>query len=93
MQRPPISFERRIYPAQKVTALVAVLAEKGVSAADALDGSGLIEGRLNASATRVSYKQMLTVFRKALRLTPDPALALLAGQRMHVSAYGMYIKG
>ena len=33
---------------------------------------------------------MLTVFRNALRLSSDPALALRAGQRMHVTAYGMY---
>lgn len=90
MQRPLPSFEHRIYPAHKVAALVGVLVEKGVLAADALAGSGLGEGRLNAAATRVSYKQMLAVFRNALRLTPDPALALLAGQRMHVTAYGMY---
>lgn len=33
---------------------------------------------------------MLTVFRNAMRLSSDPALALRAGQRMHVTAYGMY---
>ena len=90
MQRTLPSFEHRIYPAHKVAALVGVLAEKGVPVAEALSGSGLTEGRLNAAATRVSYKQMLVVFRNAMRLTPDPALALLAGRRMHVTAYGMY---
>ena len=90
MQQRPPSFEHRIYPAHKVAALVGVLADKGVSAADALNGSGLSDARLNAPATRVSYKQMLVVFRNAMRLSPDPALALLAGQRMHVTAYGMY---
>ena len=90
MQRPLPSFEHRIYPAHKVAALVGVLVEKGVPAVEALAGSGLTEARLNAAATRVSYKQMLAVFRNALRLTPDPALALLAGRRMHVTAYGMY---
>ena len=90
MQQRPASFEHRIYPAHKVAALVGLLVEKGVPAADALAGSGLSDSRLNVSATRVSYKQMLTVFRNAMALTPDPALALLAGQRMHVTAYGMY---
>lgn len=90
MQHPLPSFEHRIYPAHKVAALVAELVEKGVSADDALAGSSLTEGRLNATSTRVSYKQMLAVFRNALRLSPEPALALLAGQRMHVTAYGMY---
>ena len=90
MQRPPPSFDQRIYPAHKVAALVGVLAEKGVSAEAVLAGSGITESRLRAPATRVSYKQMLAVFRNALALTPDPAAALLAGQRMHVTAYGMY---
>ena len=90
MQRSPPSFEQRIYPAHKVAALVAVLAEQGVPAADALAGSGLTDARLNAAATRVSYRQMLAVFRNAQRLAPEPGLALLAGQRMHVTAYGMY---
>jgi len=90
VHRPPPSFEQRIYPAHKVAALVAVLDEQGVSAAEALAGSGLTDARLNAAATRVSYRQMLTVFRNAQRLAPEPGLALLAGQRMHVTAYGMY---
>jgi len=90
VQRSPPSFEQRIYPAHKVAALVAVLAEQGVPAADALAGSGLTDARLNAAATRVSYRQMLAVFRNAQRLAPEPGLALLAGQRMHVTAYGMY---
>lgn len=90
MQRPPPNFEQRIYPAHKVAALVAVLVEQGVSAAEALAGSGLNDARLNAAATRVSYRQMLAVFRNAQRLAPEPGLALLAGQRMHVTAYGMY---
>jgi AraC-like DNA-binding protein len=79
-----------MYPAHKVAALVAVLVEKGVPAEDVLAGSGITESRLRAPATRVSYKQTLAVFRNALRLSPDPAVALLAGQRMHVTAYGMY---
>jgi AraC-like DNA-binding protein len=90
VQRTQPSFENRIYPAHKVAALVAVLAEKGVTAAEALAGSGLSVSRLGAPSTRISYKQMLAVFRNAMRLTPDPALALLAGRRMHVTAYGMY---
>jgi AraC-like DNA-binding protein len=90
VQRSPPSFENRVYPAHKVAALVSVLVEKGVSAADILAGSGVSASRLQVPSTRVSYKQMLAVFRNALRLSPDPAVALLAGQRMHVTAYGMY---
>lgn len=90
MQRSPPSFENRVYPAHKVAALISVLVEKGVPAAESLAGSGIAASRLRVPSTRISYKQMLAVFRNALRLTPDPAVALLAGQRMHVTAYGMY---
>jgi AraC-like DNA-binding protein len=90
VHRPPTAFEQRIYPAHKVAVLVGVLAEQGVPVAEVLAGSGLSDARLNAAATRVSYRQVLAVFRNALRLTPKPGLALLAGQRMHVTAYGMY---
>ncbi len=90
MYRAPPSFEERIYPAHKVAALVGALLDGGVPVAQALAGSGIAESRLHAPATRVSYRQMLTIFRNAHRLAPDPGLALRAGERMRVTAYGMY---
>ena len=90
MYRSPPSLEHRIYPTHRVAAIVAVLAQNGIPAADALSGSGIAESRLLAPATRISYRQILTVFRNALRLSPDPALALRAGQRMHLTAYGVF---
>ena len=89
-RQPPPNFEPRIYPAHKVAALVAVLGEKGVRASDVLGNTGLSGVRLDAPSTRVSYRQVLAVFRNASRLAPEPGIALLAGQRMHVTAYGMY---
>ena len=83
-------FNQRIYPAHKVAAVVNTLGNAGVQAAALLAGSGLSEDRLGSAATRISYGQMLTVFRNALRLSPDPAFALRAGQAMRVTAYGMY---
>ncbi len=90
MYRAPPSFEHRIYPTHKVAALVGVLAEAGIPVAEALSGSGIAESQLLAPTTRISYRQILAVFRNALRLSPDPALALHAGQRMHLTAFGMY---
>ena len=90
MHRPPPSLEHRIYPTHRVAAIIAVLAQDGIPAAEALSGSGIAESRLLAPATRISYKQMLTVIRNALRLSPDPAFALRAGQRMHLTAYGVF---
>jgi len=87
---PPPDFALRIYTPQRIAAVVDTLLEEGVSPAQALDGSGLDEPALRASATRVSYGQVATVFRNALRLCTRPALAVRAGARMHVTAYGMY---
>ena len=86
---PPI-LDEKIYPAHKLAALVNTLVDSGIAAAEALDGSGIAETRLYAAATRVSYRQLLAVFRNALRLSSDPALALRAGQRMRVTSYGLY---
>jgi AraC-like DNA-binding protein len=86
----PFSSEARVYPANKIAAIVGVLAEAGVAAADVLSGSGLAPERLHDLGTRVSYAQLRTVCRNALRLSPDSGVALRAGLRMHLTAYGMY---
>jgi AraC-like DNA-binding protein len=70
--------------------VVAALGEEGIAAARALAGTGLARGDLEAADTRVSYQQIETVFRNALRLSNDPAIAFRAGQRMHIAAFGMY---
>ena len=90
MYRAPPSFEHRIYPTFRVAAIVGALAENGIPAAEALSGSGIAESQLLDPVARISYRQTLTVFRNALRLSPDPAFSLRAGQRMHVTAFGMY---
>jgi len=79
-----------VYPPQKIAAVVAELAEQGVAAAAALEGTGIDASQLQLPATRVSYRQTDVVLRNALRLTRDPAIALRAGGRMHVTAHGMY---
>lgn len=90
MVRPGTSLDEKVYPAHKLAALVGVLVDDGVTAAEALAGTGLAESRLHAAGTRISYRQLLAAFRNALRLSPDPAIGLRAGQRMHVTAYGLY---
>lgn len=57
---------------------------------EALRDSGIDESGLQSLSTRISYAQMSTVFRNALRLSSDPAVALRAGRRMHVTAYGIW---
>ncbi|OUM02681.1 hypothetical protein A8M77_10040 [Variovorax sp. JS1663] len=56
----------------------------------ALAGSGLDEAALRVPETRVSYAQVATVFGNALERARDPTVALRAGARMHLTAYGMW---
>ncbi|NRF65937.1 AraC family transcriptional regulator [Aquincola sp. S2] len=85
-----MGFERRIYWPHSIAAIVAELAGQGIDAAAALEGTGLAASQLGAPTTRTSYRQLDTVVRNALRLSSDPATALRAGLRMHVTAYWMY---
>jgi len=84
------SFERCIYLPHSIAAIVAELALESVAPSDALEGTGLLETQLDSHTTKVSYRQIDAVIRNALRLSGNPAVALRAGQRMHVTAYGMY---
>ncbi|WP_179402785.1 AraC family transcriptional regulator [Burkholderia guangdongensis] len=66
------------------------MAEDGVAPSLVLAGSGLDEAALGDPATRVSYRQVTIVFGNAVRLARDPAIALRAGARMRLTAYGIY---
>jgi AraC-like DNA-binding protein len=88
-QLPP-DFEQQIYSPNSIAAIVAELGQQGVRISLALAGTGLDEAHLDAHTTKVSYRQIDIVIRNALSLSNDPAVALRAGQRMHVTAYGMY---
>ena len=79
-----------MYTPQRVSAVVAALAEDGVAPADALKGSAISVASLNDPSARVSYEQVIRVFRNALALARDPTIALRAGNRMHVTAYGIW---
>ena len=89
-RRSPPSYERRMYSPHSIAAIVAELAKEGVDATVVLEGSGLAESQLDAQTTKISYRQLDIVIRNALRLSSDPAVALRAGLRMHITSYGMY---
>lgn len=90
MYRPTPNLVQRVHLTQRIATVVDVLEEEGVSASRALAGTGLKGADLRSPDTRVSYRQVEAVFRNAVRLTKDPTIALRAGRRMHVFAYGMY---
>ena len=89
-RRSPPSYEQRMYAPHSIAAIVAELVKEGVEATVVLEGAGLTNSQLNVQTTRISYRQLDIVIRNALRLSSDPAIALRAGLRMHITTYGMY---
>jgi len=89
-RRSPPGYEKRIYSPHSIAAIVAEFGKQGIDASGVLEGADLTTSGLDAHTTRISYRQLDIVIRNALRLSQAPAIALCAGLRMHVSAYGMY---
>ena len=90
MQRPPLDFQARIYTPHRIAAVLATLVEEGIAPEEVLAGSGLDDAMLKEPGARVSCDQICKVYRNALRLTPDPTIALRAGSRMRLTSYGVY---
>ncbi|MGB3045579.1 MAG: AraC family transcriptional regulator [Xanthobacteraceae bacterium] len=86
----PPNFEHRMYSPHTIAAVVAELEGQGVDPVQVLEGTGLAAPQLSRHTTKISYRQLDQVIRNAIRLSNDPAMALHAGQRMHITAYGMY---
>jgi AraC-like DNA-binding protein len=89
-QRRSPSFERCIYSPHSIAAIVAELAEQSIDPSSVLEGTNLVQSQLDSHTTKISYRQLDLVIKRTLQLTKDPAIALRAGERMHVTAYGMY---
>ncbi len=86
----PPNFEQRIYSPHTIAAVAAELEGQGVAPAELLEGTGLTVPQLSRHTTKISYRQLDKIIRNAIDLSNDPAAALRAGLRMHVTAYGMY---
>jgi AraC-like DNA-binding protein len=70
-------------------ALVESIAEFGVPARALLAGTGIVPDTLSDNRVRISIRQKIALFANALRLSPDPAIGLLAGRRQHISNLGV----
>lgn len=83
-------LDEQIYPSYKIAALDSVLSEQGIPTAALLEGTGIDAASIRSSATRISRRQLTLTYQNAVRLSDDPALGLVGGERLHVTAYGMY---
>ena len=85
-----IDLDMPVHRVGKLAVLLAQFREDGGDLKIALAGSGVAVDALGARATRLSYRQILAIMRNVEREAPDPTIALRAGRRMHVTAYGLY---
>jgi len=83
-------FNERIYAPYKIAALVEVLGEQGIAAADSLRGSGVQEHQIYDATVLTSVRQYAAVCGNAVALSQDPATPFKTGACLHLSAYGMY---
>lgn len=80
----------KIYPINKLVAVVTAMNAKGIAVAQALQGTGVAPHELTSSDARMSVSQLLTAYRNALELSDDPAFALRLGRSVQVTTYGLY---
>lgn len=71
-------------------ALVETMAALGVDAAAVLEGTGISPLALTDHNARLSQRQKVALFDNVQRLSPDPAVGLLAGQRQRIPDFGVF---
>jgi AraC-like DNA-binding protein len=84
-----LSNEKRYAP-YKLAVLVDVLREQGIAPEATLSGTGLSLKSLTQPQTLTSVLQYMTACRNALELSKDPETPFRVGNRILLSAYGMY---
>jgi AraC-like DNA-binding protein len=80
----------KIYPINKLVAVVAAMNAEGIAVEQALHGTGIAPHELTSSDARMSVSQLLTAYRNALALSGDPTFALRLGRSVQVTTYGLY---
>ncbi|KAF1044966.1 MAG: putative HTH-type transcriptional regulator [Herbaspirillum frisingense] len=83
-------LNERLYAPYKIAALVEVMAEQGIAAADILAGSGVTPEEIYDASIMTSVRQYAAACKNAIELSRDPATPFKTGARLHLSAYGMY---
>nr|WP_315187400.1 AraC family transcriptional regulator [uncultured Albidiferax sp.] len=83
-------INEKIYAPYKLAALVETLVELGIPPSMTLQGTGLEALDVENPETLTSVGQYFTACRNAVRASRSPETPFLVGQKMHLSAYGMY---
>ncbi len=83
------SYEAAVVPPNEFALMLSVCREMGFDPGRICAQTGLQPELLLEPATRLSFRQIETLVRNAIRLSGVPHLGLLLAQHMTVSAYGM----
>ena len=73
-----------------LTAIIDSLAELGVATRDLFDGTGISPEAISDPQARISHRQKIAFFGNVHRLSPEPAIGLVAGQRQRISDFGVF---
>jgi AraC-like DNA-binding protein len=73
-----------------LTALTDALAELGVDTVALFAGTGIAPEAVSDPHARISHRQKIALFGNVKRLTPEPAIGLVAGQRQRISDFGVF---
>src|SRR5262249_8413642 len=82
--------DEKVYSVAKLAMVLDALAGEGAPIEKALNALHLTKAAISSPETRVSLNQVLDGYRYAAELSRDSHFGFTAGQRLHVSAYGMY---
>lgn len=83
-------MDELIYPTYKIATLNQVLIELGMPPDKLLEGTSLTPEGILSNTTRISRRQVIQVYRQLVAITTDPAIGLIAGQRLGMTNYGIY---
>jgi AraC-like DNA-binding protein len=73
-----------------LSALVDSMADFGVPAEALFAHTGIAPDAIHDHRARISHSQKLALLGNVQRLTPDPAVGLLAGQRQRIADFGVF---
>lgn len=71
-----------------ISVLVQFLTQRGITANSILDGSGITVSDLHDPEKRIKPEQELMIFRRIIKLTPEPEIGLLLGTQYHIGIHG-----
>ncbi|MEJ8826408.1 AraC family transcriptional regulator [Variovorax humicola] len=79
-----------VHNALGLTALTDAMAAHGIGADALFAGTGIAPQAPSDPEARISHRQKIALFGNVMKLSPDPAIGLLAGQRQRISDFGVF---